>query len=330
LNTRERFQRVLRFQSVDRLPCVETIWWWDQTLARWRTEGLPADLKEPADIARYFDLDGYFVHWISPRWSLRRPEGRTRPEGYLTRDADYEKEIRPAYRQDLEEARWKELAAQQQRGDIFLALQLDGPFWFSREVFGVERHLYSFYDEAELLQRMGADLCECNLHIFRQACEIAPPDMVILAEDMSYNHGPMLSQQSFETFIAPAYRRFCEEAHRHGALVFVDSDGLLTLLLPWLQAAVIDGILPIERQAKNDPCQMRRQHPKLRMIGGFDKTIMHLGREAMREEFERLLPAMKSGGYIPGVDHQTPPDVSLATYREYLALQREYCRRCGS
>ena len=51
---------------------------------------------------------------------------------------------------------------------------------------------------------------------------------------------------------------------------------------------------------------------------------MHLGEQAMRQEFERILPAMKSGGFIPSVDHQTPPDVSLETYRLYVSLLKEY------
>ena len=53
--------------------------------------------------------------------------------------------------------------------------------------------------------------------------------------------------------------------------------------------------------------------------------VMSKGEKEMRQEFERLLPAMKSGGYIPSVDHQTPPGVSLADYRIYLKLLEEYC-----
>ena len=60
------------------------------------------------------------------------------------------------------------------------------------------------------------------------------------------------------------------------------------------------------------------------MIGGFDKTIMHKGEAALRAEFERLLPAVRSGGYIPAVDHQTPPDVSLENYHTYMRLFQEY------
>jgi hypothetical protein len=60
------------------------------------------------------------------------------------------------------------------------------------------------------------------------------------------------------------------------------------------------------------------------MIGHFDKRVMNRGEAAMRAEFERLMPLMKSGGFIPSVDHQTPPGVSLEQYRSYLRLLAEY------
>ncbi|NLZ90238.1 MAG: hypothetical protein GX916_12145, partial [Clostridiales bacterium] len=41
-------------------------------------------------------------------------------------------------------------------------------------------------------------------------------------------------------------------------------------------------------------------------------------------EFERLLPAMRKGGFIASVDHQTPPGVSLDQYRTYIKLLNEY------
>ena len=53
--------------------------------------------------------------------------------------------------------------------------------------------------------------------------------------------------------------------------------------------------------------------------------VMKHGEEAMRQELERILPAMKKGLYIPSVDHQTPPDVSIENYRIYSTLLKEYC-----
>jgi uroporphyrinogen-III decarboxylase len=63
------------------------------------------------------------------------------------------------------------------------------------------------------------------------------------------------------------------------------------------------------------------------MIGHYDKMVMPHGEAAMRAEFERLLPAMRSGGFIPSVDHQTPPGVSLDQYRIYLRLLEEYAAK---
>ena len=59
------------------------------------------------------------------------------------------------------------------------------------------------------------------------------------------------------------------------------------------------------------------------MLGGFDKTVMHKGEAAMRAEFARILPAVRAGGYIPAVDHQTPPDVTVENYRIFVRLLRE-------
>jgi uroporphyrinogen-III decarboxylase len=63
------------------------------------------------------------------------------------------------------------------------------------------------------------------------------------------------------------------------------------------------------------------------MIGAFDKTVMHLGEAAVRAEFERLCPVMQTGGFIPSVDHQTPPAVGLEQYKQYVALLKEYAKR---
>jgi hypothetical protein len=54
---------------------------------------------------------------------------------------------------------------------------------------------------------------------------------------------------------------------------------------------------------------------------------MPRGEAAMRAELERLVPLMKSGGFIPSVDHQTPPGVSLEEYRVYLRLLNAYTAR---
>ena len=107
-------------------------------------------------------------------------------------------------------------------------------------------------------------------------------------------------------------------------LTIVDTDGDVTRLVPWLLDNGVEGVLPLERQAGVDGMFLRNQFPNLRMIGHYNKMVMPHGEDAMRAEFERLGPLMQSGGFIPSVDHQTPPGVSLENYRIYLRLLNEY------
>ncbi len=62
------------------------------------------------------------------------------------------------------------------------------------------------------------------------------------------------------------------------------------------------------------------------MVGHYDKMVMAGGEDALRAEFERLLPLMETGRFIPSVDHQTPPHISIGQYRQYLDLLHEYAR----
>jgi len=86
-------------------------------------------------------------------------------------------------------------------------------------------------------------------------------------------------------------------------------------------------MLPLERQAKTSAAKYIEKHPQMAFIGHFDKMCMKRGEQAMRMEFEYLLPICKKGKLIPSVDHKTPPDVSLENYRIYMKLFREYAAK---
>ncbi len=329
MNTRERFRRVMRGKPVDRLPVIEWVLWWKETLERWYGEGLPRDLPYE-DIQAYLGLDVHRWIWLHPRSILNqlRPAGWARSQGLLAHPKDYERvaEVLHAGPQ-FDTTAWASIAAEQARGDVFVWLQIDGFFWFPREVMGIEGHLYGYYDQPELIHRINNDLVEYNIQTVRQLCQVLTPDIMTFAEDMSYNHGPMLSKKLFDEFMAPYYRRIVPELKARGIIVTVDSDGDIMPVIPWLEEVGIEGISPLERMAGVDVAAIRAAHPRWCMIGAFDKTVMHLGEAAMRREFERLLPVMRSGRYIPSVDHQTPPDVSLEQYRTYVSLLKEYAVR---
>lgn len=325
MNFRERFKAVLNFEQVDRVPAMEWICWWDKTIERWCSEGLPEGLSRE-DTLRYFGFDVHERMWLSPRFQIPRQPDKPRSEGIIETEADYERLVLPVCKNPrVDKDRLGRIAEKQQRGEVIFELTLDGFFWYPREIFGVERHLFAFFDQPDLMRRMNEDLCRYHLSCLEQIFEIIAPDVVQFAEDLSYNNGPMLSYEHFREFVAFYYHRIIPRAKAAGAIPLIDTDGNMTEMIPWFQEAGIEGCSPLERMAGVDVAKIRQRFPKWRMIGGFDKTIMHLGEAAIRREFERLLPVIRSGGYIPTTDHQTPPDVSLETFRDYVRILKEYC-----
>lgn len=321
----ERFRRVLAFQPVDLLPVLEWAHWWDQTLARWYQEGLPAHLTGVEEIRDYFGFDSHSQCWVSPR-SSGCPGPVSHGAGLVANREEYLTFKKYLYGDTSYVREWvNHWAARHASGETVLWLSLEGPFWYPRTLLGIEDHLFAFFDQPELMREMNEDLLQFNLRVLEELFAICVPEFVVIAEDMSYNHGPMLSRELFDEFMAPFYRGIVPKLLEHGVVPFVDTDGDITIATEWFAGVGIQGLLPLERMAGVDIAALRQRNPRLNMIGAYDKTVMHLGEARVRQEFERILPVMRQGGYIPGVDHQTPPEVSLSDYRQYIRLLREYC-----
>jgi len=274
-------------------------------------------------------MDLYCQEWF---WGFKpgMPAAKEHGAPIIGSMAEYEAILPFMYSEDcFGKARWEGWSSLQERGEAVLWFTLDGFFWFPRKLLGIEPHLYAFYDQPELMHRINSDLLEWHIKAVDAVCEICTPDFMTFAEDMSYNNGPMLSEELFDEFLLPYYQQIVPHLKKKGILTVIDSDGDITTPAAWFERAGLEGILPLERQAGVDIAKLRAAHPQMRFIGHYDKMVMHRGEAAMRAEFERLLPTAAGGGFMPGVDHQTPPAVSLKEYELFLALFREYGEECG-
>lgn len=330
MTTRERFQALFANKKPDRLPMIEWASWWNKTTDLWVEEGMPAGMNG-IELYDYFGLDRHHQFWISHRDRSLLPQPAYHGAPILTTVEEYRAlkakgAILPKDTMQLLRPRLEEAKRCQDVGDA-VWMSLEGYFWFPRTLLGIEPHMYAFYDEPEFYHEICNDLAEWSISMIDQFCEIVTPEFMTFAEDMSYNLGPMLSEECFNEFIKPYYEKVIPHLKKHNIKVIVDSDGDITAMVPWLMSAGIEGILPLERQAGVDVSKLLASFPDFFLIGGFDKMCMFHGPEAIRAEFERILPAMKSGKYIPSVDHQTPPGVKLADYKAYVAMLHEYAER---
>ena len=328
MNHVERFRAVMNFQPVDRLPRWEWAMWWDLTIDRWHGEGLPRELgsSQVFDIARYFGLDPYQQFWFSTTDSTIEAT-QHHVEGIVSNMDDYLRirpQLFPNHGASIETMRpWDQ---RQRLGDAVVWCTLEGFFWFPRTLMGFSKLMLAFYEQPELIHQINRDLLEFNFGLLDKIFPACVPTFMTIAEDMSYNHGPMISKRVFDDFVAPYYRELLPRLQERNIPLIMDTDGDVTLLAPWLEELGVTGVLPLERQAGVDGMKLRQQFPNLRMVGHFDKMTMNRGEAAMRAEFERLAPLMKTGGFIPSVDHQTPPGVSLEQYRCYLRLLDEFTK----
>ena len=326
MKAHERFRAVANGLPVDRLPMIEWACWWDKTIDSWDKGHPELKLKQmgTCGLHRHLGLDINLQHVIRPVTSATPPP---KHDGgpVITSIGEYQKIKHTLYPRPVLDADFVAYAKQlHETGTGIVWFSFDGFFWFPRVLFGIENHLYSFYDEPELYHIICEDLLKWQKDVVEVFANAFPFDFMTFFEDMSYNNGSMLSKEHFHSFITPYYKEIIPLIRSAGILTIVDSDGDITEAVDWFSEAGVEGMLPLERQAGVEINLYQQKHPDMLFIGHFDKMVMHKGESAIRQEFERLLPAMKKGRFIPSVDHQTPPAVAYEDYLIYMKLFREY------
>lgn len=317
---------VLNFEKPDdRLPVIEWAGWWNLTLDAWRAQGLDTS----KDVFAQLGLDHHRQYWFAHK-KAGCPGPKYHGGPIMENEEDYENLLQFLYPEssgDNAAEGMKNTKSGHDNGDFIEWFSMDGGFWFPRTLWGIENHFYAFYDYPELYHRILDDLAEFQLRQMEKIFAVSTPEFMTFGEDMSYNGGPMLSEDCFNEFLLPYYNKVIPFIKEHGTKVIIDSDGDITRMIPWLQRAGFDGALPLEHQAGCDIKLIRELFPDFIMLGAFDKMTMRTNGgsvEAMRNEFERILPVMKQGGFVPSVDHQTPPDCPLEWYLIYSEMLKEY------
>ena len=114
--------------------------------------------------------------------------------------------------------------------------------------------------------------------------------------------------------------------HKNGIdIIFLDSDGDVSKLIPiWLDCG-INYMWPLEVAAGNNAVALRKEYGKDLIIGGnIDKRALVKGKEAIREEVMSKVPfLLEKGGYFPSTDHLVPPDVTFENYKYFINTLRE-------
>ena len=242
--------------------------------------------------------------------------------------AEVKKRLVPAaperYPKDLDEQieRWR-------RRDCPLILgrncAANGFYWRAREWMGTRALSYAWYDQPALIHEMMAFYADFIIETSRPVLDKIHVDYFSLNEDLSMKNGPLLSPETYRTFILPHLKRMVAFFRSHGTRYFaIDTDGDPTALIPLFLEAGVDTLWPIERAAGISPQGWRKQFGKsLRLWGGVDKRVLTQGPDAIKAHLREFVPLIEEGGFIPTVDHTVPPDVSWDHFRTYMDAKRD-------
>lgn len=288
-------------------------------------------LEETSDYRIIRDNDGWTRKYFknSEIYQEIRPV-ITCKEDWTGLKARAKEHLEEYYTEENMHKKYGRFADRHKKGEYSIRMAIDGLFWMPRILLGIEQHLYAFYDFPEMLHDIHRFMLEVYFNKLGKILDVLPADTVYIMEDLSGKNGPMLSPAQFDEFIGAYYMELVPFLKEKGVKnVFVDTDGDFNLLIPNFIKAKIDGFLPMDVNAGMDIVKVRNQYPEIKLIGGFNKLEIEKGEDAIKREFERILPVVRQGGYIPGNDHQVPPSAPMENYQLYVKLLKEIMKECG-
>jgi uroporphyrinogen decarboxylase len=208
---------------------------------------------------------------------------------------------------------------------------LIGGYMYLRSLVGPEGALYMFYDEPGLIHDMMKTWFELSDAVIARHQEYVTLDEFFMAEDICYNHGPLISPDMIREFLFPYYQQLITNVKNRQTdknrrlFIQIDTDGDCRPAIPVYREIGMDYMSPFEAASGCDVVEIRKQYPELLMRGGIDKRILASGREAIAREVDRVMPFMKErGGYIPTCDHGVPAEVDFEDYMYYRELMKAF------
>jgi len=355
MTLRERFLQTMYYQHPKKIPDFE-FGYWDETLPRWHSEGLPKEINDEASAYKYFGIENFA--YVAANLSLNpvfESQIIREDENYLTYRGEngVTCQVTKKTAQSIphfidfpikNRKDWVEYKARlsdnpegripenlSELNDSLKKSDAPRAIWFGsmigcvRDITGFENLAYLVYDDRDLIEDMVETFCriaERCLPIILKKVEF---DVANGWEDICYNSGPIISPKMFDEIVVPRYQRITKILHEHSInIIFSDCDGNVLPIIPSYLKGGINCMFPLEVNGGSDPVLIREKFGReVLLLGGVNKMVLNKGLKAIEKELLRLKPAVEEGGFIPHVDHRVPVNVSLEDYRTYLKLKRE-------
>lgn len=355
ISARERFNRQMHYQSMDRSFNME-FGYWDENFQEWplfRENGICSNAE--ADVFFGFDRMENIVgnSWMLPCFEEKILERRgsmnliINSQGLLAEvpvdghstiahylqssivtPEDWKRCKEERFRRD-DPARKVDVEALQklhpEDRDYPLGVHCGSMIGRIRDLLTFEGLAYASYDYPEMVEDMVETACLLVEDFLDQVLPCFRFDFASGWEDICFNNGPIVSVDFFRAVVLPRYQRIHRKIAASGIdLWYTDCDGDVRPILPILLEGGINCLFPFEVMSCAHPGELLDQYQgQLRIMGGVDKMQLARGPEAIKAYLESLAPYVARGGYIPFCDHRCPPNVKPEDYLYYLELKKK-------
>lgn len=355
LTDRERFNRQMHYQPVDRCFNME-FGYWEENFHQWPMfyENGIKDNDE-ADVFLSFDrtmrIEGEI--WLCPLFEERVVEVRADTEVRINSDGLLAEVPRDAHdtiphylgASIVTPADWAKVKAERFALDhpartVDLApLKAEHPeardyplgVWCGsmigkvRDLLTFEGLSYAIHDYPAMVEDMVETSCQMVEKFLDQVLPHFTFDYAAGWEDICYKGGPLVSVKFFNDVVVPRYKRIHKKLAAHSIDIWwIDCDGDVRPILPGFLEGGVNCLFPYEVNSCTHPADLFKEYGRdLRIMGGFDKMALGAGRAAIDAYMQSLVPLVKRGGYIPFCDHRCPPNVEQADYLYYLDLKEQ-------
>lgn len=169
------------------------------------------------------------------------------------------------------------------------------PFFHNvADFFGMDNYFVKMYTDPGVVEAVT----EHVVNFYLEANEIwfeqnrGHIDAFFFGNDFGSQLDMLISPKLFERFVLPYFKRFTEQAKRHGLKVVLHSCGAIDRAIPYLIDAGVDALHPIQAMARNMEAAnlAAKYNGKLVFIGGVDtQRLLPFGTpQQVRDEVMRL------------------------------------------
>jgi uroporphyrinogen decarboxylase len=363
LTDRERFNRQMHYQSVDRCFNME-FGYWDENFSQWgifKDNGITNNVD--AELFFSFDrIESIGGHtFIFPPIEQKVVEIREKTRVIINEDGllaevplegrgssiphflnssvvtpDDWKRMKeehfdlhhPGRKLDVEAIKKKN--PDDKERDFPLGIYCGSMIGKIRDMLTFEGLAYSIFDYPEMLEDMVETICQLIEYSLDQLLPHFRFDFASGWEDICYRSGPIVTVDFFKDVVVPRYKRINAKLRAYGIDIwYTDCDGDVRFLLPSFLEGGINCLFPFEVNSCTHPGKLLDLYEgQLRIMGGVDKMQLGKGPEAIKAYLESLEKYVARGGYIPFCDHRCPPNVKPDDYLYYLDLKEKMFGGC--